>query len=419
MSLKRIRCVKGKTITDVSKEIGIEKEYLRGFESGRRQLEIEDIQKLSKCYAQDSNKISDAIISMRKENERDIESMSAAISKFGYFPKAKFANETKLKAFLYFINDMWDEFDKEWSGYIEDNPNAIDKKILEFKFSFLKNEALKYNRLNYQPNAFIYTYNIDSCPKQCWVEIYNEDETEDGYCLMLIKDFGGNTLVYDFPEDFKELVLKIKKKMGDSKKGLRIFHYYPCEYVEIDENGEQLSGDKKLPTYNIKEAQENRTYRRVMKTKDLPGIFFSSDSDCRCKDNKKGICPMKSDIVPNEDNGCSYCRGIMKSWEAREFIIGKITDDEFRNLKSFHEFKENYPEYGKIFFDKYKYASDKIYKYAYTFSNYQIYASDNIKIYNGRDYENGRHRTKIAKNMGIEIPVLWETCEKMDEELIE
>lgn len=416
MGLKRIRCVKGKTITDVSKEVGIEKEYLRGFENGRRQLEIEDIQKLSKCYNQDVNKIYDAIASMRKENERDIESMSVAVSKFGYFPNAYNSNETKIRAFLYFINDLWEEFNKKCFEYIEDTPNDIDKKILEFKYSLLKEETIKYKTFKPEPNAFIYTYNIDYCPKQCWIEIYNEDETEDGCWLMLIKNFGGDTLAYDFPEDFKALVLNIKKRMRDSKKNLRIFHYYPDKYLEIDEYGEPLFNNT---SPKIKDYIENRLYRKLVKAKELPRISFYSDSDCRCKDNKKGLCPMKSDIIPNEDNGCSYCRGIMKSWEAREFIIEKITDEEFRSLKSFHEFKEDHPEYGKIFLDKYKNESVQIYEYAYKFSNYQLYASDNIKISNGGDYENGRHRTKIAKNMDIVIPVLFSNYEKSDEELIE
>ncbi|WBW95253.1 helix-turn-helix domain-containing protein [Oceanirhabdus sp. W0125-5] len=417
MGLKRMRCDIGKTISDVSKEVGISKEYLRDFESGRRQLEMDDIQKLSKCYAQDTDKIYEEIKSMRKESERDIESMSEAISKYGYFPNAQRAIDKEMKIFLYLMNDIWDEFNKKYFGNIEDNPNSIVEKMLDFKYSLLKKEALKYNN-KCQPNAFIYTYSIESSPKQCWIEIYSGDETKGGYWLMLIKDFGVNILAYDFPEEFEELVIKIKKKMGDSKQDLRIFHYYPNEYVEINEKGKQLFRSENIH-FKIKEKRGNRLYRRIMKAKDLPNMFFRSNSDCRCKEHKKGICPMKSDVVPNEDNGCSYCEGIMKSWEAREFIIGKITDDKFRNLKSFYEFKEKYTEHGKMFYEKYREESENIYRYAYIFSNFEIHASDNIKIYNGSNYENGRHRTKIAKNMGIEIPVLWGTYEKMDEELIE
>lgn len=408
MKLKEMRRIKGLDIRDVSRETAISLDLLYAFEKGKYLLSDEDIMKLSSCYDQDFDEIKSSFKNLREGALDDVHELITPFLEYGYFPLIRQCDDEEKKTFIYLMNVIWEYY---YKGLIRATNKSTSEIMKSFKEYFLVNE-LRFD----SSNAFIYTYNIENAPNSCIVKLLDTTKTTDGSLLIKICELSTISSITSYKNEFMKLIEMIRTRSNVSKDKVRIFHKDCMNYVEFDLNGDQMEIRSNIPeeVYNNK----SRIYREIRSSEDMPHIYFHSDSDCRCSEDKIGNCPMKNNNIPSDSDGCSYCRMIKNIWEAREFLLKKISEEEFKNMQCFYDFQKSHYELCKEFEKRYGREAMKLYDLAYKFSNFRIYNGDNIKIVEN-SYENGRHRSKIAINMGIDIPVLILTDKVRSDELLE
>jgi hypothetical protein len=137
--------------------------------------------------------------------------------------------------------------------------------------------------------------------------------------------------------------------------------------------------------------------------------IFQNANESGCKKDKIGSCPMMCDLIPDEENGCDFCRKVKETWDIKEIILSIINEDELKHLDYYELDKKNpvkqiidsrFEELGYL-------QPDVLFSFV---KQYCSFENDNYSIRveeNGKVISEGRHRVKIAQNMGIEIPVHW------------
>ena len=137
---------------------------------------------------------------------------------------------------------------------------------------------------------------------------------------------------------------------------------------------------------------------------------FQDMKEAGCKKDKIGTCPMTSNCIPNDENGCQFCRKVKETWVIKEKILSIISESELKQL-DYYELDDGdavkqiivsrFEELGYL-------QGDVLLSFV---KQYCSFSNDNYAISvadEGKGTVDGRHRVKIAQNMGIKIPVHWE-----------
>ncbi|WP_316572047.1 hypothetical protein [Neobacillus sp. YIM B06451] len=149
--------------------------------------------------------------------------------------------------------------------------------------------------------------------------------------------------------------------------------------------------------------------RKHIDAKKIIKPTFQSAKECGCKEDRIGLCPMSSDLIPDEENGCDFCRKVKGTWDIKERILGLISEDDLKHLDYYDlDEKDNVKHIIDSCFKELGYLQAGI-LFSFVKQNCS-FENDNYAIRvegNGKVIAEGRHRVKIAQNMGIEIPVHW------------
>lgn len=424
MDISRLRRKTGKTVDDVVEETGLSKEYLVALEEGRRKLLDREAQILSSIYKKTTDEMQNDSWS------RDSDNLVNAIKKYGCFNSIELYDEDQLKIFVNMINDMWFYFsqifyDKRLFLYRDNMQHE------EHLMSFVNYESLKrlIKRSAYEygsSRGFPFTiYGFES-PSVCWVELYDAEETADSINTVVMEDICGTSITNNTLEYIDNLSQQILIPKGWNSKRSRIkflerrFEHGKCTYAEwkIGRNEVKFcNGELCLKKSN---KPEGRIYRRMMRARELPVPFKKGEYFCRSEESNP-YCPVKDNRLPTDKEKCTYCKGITQAWQAREWLLERLSDEEIRSIHSICVLEEKHPEIYNEFLRLYGnnsfHEAELVYDRSYTFGSYSLNNCIHASKYG---YVNGMHRTKIAQLLDIVVPVNWETYDKIENcELIE
>lgn len=136
---------------------------------------------------------------------------------------------------------------------------------------------------------------------------------------------------------------------------------------------------------------------------------FQGVQEAGCEEGKVGTCPMMSDLVPDKKNGCEFCRKVKGTWIIRTKIIELIDENDLKNMEYWELDDDN--EVKKLINKSYRelgyLIGDPLFDYVKQYCSFED-DRNAIRVQNqGKQIENGRHRIKIAQNLGIKIPLHW------------
>ncbi|QGG47372.1 helix-turn-helix domain-containing protein [Heliorestis convoluta] len=441
MTLSDVRRKSGKTVNDVANETKISIERLIAFEEGRRKPTDKEATLLAKCFNVKISLIREVI----EKDEKSLKLLMNSVVMHGNVPSADNYGRETMDAFVLLINDLWPMIDKSVTFYIgRSDEISVEMRIKEWKQQ-LRNILTEGNRdhcLTRKSFPFT-TYGFDN-PSTCWVELYDCDETVDGIHTVVLDGMNGTSVTQGaetFIRDLIEIILKSKgwasgsMLKNDEKSEKYLFdttdmnvRFLQRIYIDKEEKfqeikikeGEALFLPSELKLKPFIDDEVYRTYRIMKRARDLPEPSFRGQDDYRCKGDRCGNCPMSTGIPPDEQNGCSYCRGIAKAWLVREWLLEKFSDEEIRSIRTYDQLFKKHNQIADELKDSFCGGNEKnaklTYYHSYIFGNYG--GSDNLVV-SESGYTNGRHRTKIAQALDLVVPVHWETKEKMNGELIE
>lgn len=435
LKIANIRRKIGKTKKDVAAETGISLEHISFLEAGRRILTKKDLPLLAKAL---KCKESDLVGSPSDFHPNDIEVMAESLSKFGSFDGAYGTEDYKLEAFMMLLNDMWRWFrDFESARYIKQPTELIEL----FKRKMIRYILEDLNANMHGTRKFPFTIQGFSSPSVCMVELYDTNETQDGKYTVVLENIIGTSVTNDcetyIPAIVKQ-ILEHNPNVSIIKKDAEGYLYPNMRFIErYMHSGEEIYHEIKIGNNNREpkwittnldlkskfEEPESRTYRRIVRARELPDPFQRRPGTDRCI-GKTGHCPIVTGAVPDQMNGCEKCRDIALTWKSREWLLGKIEEEEIRNYDSYafeHRHPDLFTTLGQHFAGDNKEDTRSLYYFIRAYGGYSYRESviDVNENQIGIGFTDGSHRTKIAQNMDLNIPVAWTTYNKIEAELLE
>ncbi|WP_052429775.1 helix-turn-helix domain-containing protein [Paenibacillus borealis] len=440
LDLGTMRRKTGKTVNEVSLETRIPVRQLEGLEDGRRRINEKEITLIAKAFGCSESEL---IGAPSPYHPLDVESMTDAIRKYGSFDGAYGSSNFRLEVFISLMNDIWKWFCQSEEGkHYLGHGKSLDPQeyVTRFKKHMLR--SIMYDIRHgawYNTNNFPFTIFGFNSPSTCWVELYDQDEVTDDLFTVVLENVSGtsvtNACEYYIPAIVKQILehkqISIleqdKRKSGFKYPNIRflerIWNFGKEEYTHIrirkDGSPEWSSGS--LPLAEIRDREESRSYRRIIRAQDLPKPFIKGKGDDRCQNDKTGSCSVVDNVVPDYLNGCKKCRDIARTWKAREWLLTKLSDNEIRKMVP-HNFAKEYPDLYRYI--KQNFAEDSEEQaegLVYWIQEYGAYRSRQASPIHVSEegYQDGRHRTKIAQILDMTIPVIWHTTDRMNLELIE
>ncbi|OBR67663.1 hypothetical protein A7K91_22570 [Paenibacillus oryzae] len=426
-----IRRKTGRTIEEIADKSRIPLSRLSAIETGTRIMTEKERLKLAKAFDCEEK---DLIGAPSLYHPSDISTALAAIQREGVLDGMYGRKEEDLQGFVMLMNDMWKWYRGMRIGWQE----AAESKVTRFK-----KELVRYlmDEMNDHPiNVFPFTALGFNGPATFWVEIYEEDEVANGRYTVVLENIIGTSVTNNcenFIPALVETILKDRFYWGELPKQRKGHKYPEICFMErqVDEgaeryfeimlfpNGPQWK-ESKLELLE-KQSSKSRTYRYIVRAKDLPDPFSKKPGNDRCGEWKGDGCPLVTGIAPDPNYGCVKCSDIARVWRAREWLLSFLSDDEIRNMGRSSEFQIKHPELLASMAQKFTHddleGARQLFYYIQEYGGYERMGS--ITVINNPGYEttyiDGRHRTKVAQILDITIPVMYSTYEYMPFELME
>lgn len=441
MTFGQLRRNRGMTITDLALAANMSIEYITAIEEGRRVPNERDVATIAPILDVATKDLIDWSTIDSEDKDVSIE----AIGKFGSFPGASIKPGYFNESFVPLINDVW---------------RIINSHELLFSLEQLSKTLIDYTKTKH---SFPFSvFGVDS-PLVVWVDMYDANQTVDGRPTIIIEHVSGISIEYEAENIIHSLVKEILYPMRwidtvsedykrQKKKSIlpSIFGKSPIKtkeqndyndiwYEEIrflqrerihdtfDYHEITIRGGESVIEYKVNfelkmvDDTPSRIYRRIMKARDLPNPFPKNNGNDRCEPPMVGKCPLVTQRIPDKNNGCPRCRHHVKTWNGRNWLLSRMSDKEIEGLRFFKDFMDKKPKEFKQFLEEFAENNNEeareLWDSIIIASSY-YYVTTGIKL-DSKIYTNGRHRTKVAQILDIDIPVQWITEEKMDEELIE